>query len=443
MIRADVVVVGAGIAGLACATELVDHDVDVLVLEAQARVGGPAETRCVGEFMLERGPNTVRATPELEKLIHRTGLEVLPARRGAPYLVSNGELVRVPPPPRNLLRGDPIPLRGWLELLGEPFRAQRPGPRSVEEFVRQRLGPTLAERLADVMTLGVFGTTADRVGFESAFPALADRLQRSRSLTRMLAGAIFQRREKTPGKRGLISTPEGLAVIPQRVAEQLGERIHLAAPVRRVVQRDGGFELSVGASGETKVASRHLVLAVPPADAAKLLELPRAERLLSSYGFTPQTLASFALNDRACAERWTGFGFLAPSREKLPLMGCLFPSALFPGRAPEGHLLLTVFVGAALRDAAETTLADELAPLLERLLGATRAPTLLDVARYPLGITLYDRRHRDRTRVLRQHLDDAGGPLLAGAAFDGVAFGAAAASGIRAARQLLRIPSEA
>jgi oxygen-dependent protoporphyrinogen oxidase len=370
----------------------------VLVLEAQARVGGPAETRRVGEFMLERGPNTVRATPELEKLIRRTGLEVLPARRGAPYLVSNGELLRLPPPPRNLLRGDPIPLRGWLELLGEPFRAQQPGPRSVEEFVRQRLGPTLAERLADVMTLGVFGTTADRVGFESAFPALADRLQRSRSLTRMLAGAIFQRREKTPGKQGLISTPEGLAVIPQRVAERLGERIHLDAPVRHVVQRDGGFELSVGASGETKVASRHLVLAVPPA---------------------------------------------APSRERLPLMGCLFPSALFPGRAPEGHLLLTVFVGPALRDAAETTLADELAPLLERLLGATRAPTLLDVARYPLGITLYDRRHRDRTRVLRQHLDDAGGPLLAGAAFDGVAFGAAAASGIRAARQLLRIPSEA
>ena len=437
MTSADVVVVGAGIAGLACATELADHDVDVQVLEAQPRVGGPVETRRVDGFLLERGPNTVRTTPELEALILRSGLQLVRARRGRLYLVANDRLVRLPPGLRSLLRGDPIPLRGWLEALGEPFRPLPAGPRSVEEFVRQRLGPMLAERLSDVMTLGIFGAGADQVGFESAFPDLADRLRHSRSLTRMLASGLLRRREKTPA-RDLISTGEGLAAIPQRLAARLGERVKLDTPVRRTVQRDQGFELFVGAAGETKLACRQLVLAVPPEHAAALLELPAALRHLRGYRSTPQTLASFALEDPACAERWQGFGFLVPSRERLPLLGCLVPSVLFPGRAPEGTLLLSVFVGPALRDAPEAGISGELAPLLRRLFGAAASPRLLDLARYPLGIPLYDRRHRDRTRLLRQRLSDADGPFLAGAAYDGVALGAAAASGTRIAEQVLQ-----
>jgi oxygen-dependent protoporphyrinogen oxidase len=434
---ADVVVVGAGIAGLACATELADRGVDVLVLEAEPRVGGPVETRRVGEFLLERGPNTVRTTPELESLILRSGLELLRARRGAPYLVTNGRLTRLPPGPRSLLRGEPIPLRGWLELLGEPFRRHPAGPRSVREFVRQRLGPTLAERLSDVMTLGIFGTSAERVGFESAFPELSSRMQRSRSLTRLLASGLLRRRDKATAGRELISTREGLAAIPERLAARLGERVKLETPVRRVVQRDQGFELFVGSAGETKLASRQLVLAVPPESAAALLELPAARRLLRAYRSTPQALASFALEDPACAERFHGFGVLVPSRERLPLLGCLVPSVLFPGRAPDGTLLLSVFVGPALRTAPEASISSELAPVLRRLLGAAALPRLLDLARYPLGIPLYDRRHRDRTRLLRQRLEHADGPFLAGAGYDGVGFGAAAASGTRAAQEVL------
>lgn len=430
MIGADVVVVGAGIAGLACATELADHGVDVLVLEAEARVGGPVETRRVGEFLLERGPNTVRTTPELESLILRSGLELLRARRGAPYLVTNGRLIRLPPGPRSLQRDR-------LELLGEPFRRHPAGPRSVREFVRQRLGPTLAERLSDVMTLGIFGASAERVGFESAFPDLSDRMQRSRSLTRLLASGLLRRRDKATTGRELISTHEGLAAIPERLAARLGERVKLETPVRRVVQRDQGFELFVGSAGETKLASRQLILAVPPESAAALLELPAARRLLRAYRSTPQALANFALEDAACAERFNGFGVLVPSCERLPLLGCLVPSVLFPGRAPDGTLLLTVFVGPALREAPEASISSELAPVLRRLLGATALPRLLDLARYPLGIPLYDRRHRDRTRLLRQRLEHADGPFLAGAGYDGVGFGAAAASGMRAAQEVL------
>ena len=434
--------VGGGIAGLACATELADRGVDVILLEARSRCGGPAETRRIGEFLIERGPCTVRATPELLELIRRVELEVQRARGGGPYLARGGRLVGVPPSLASLLRGDLLPLRGCLQALAEPFRPHPSGPRSVAELVRERFGPIVAAELADVATLVIYGATADRVGFESAYPALAEGLARSGTLFRMALGRLLERRRaasstRAPRPGGLVSTPEGLGALPARLSTQLGERVRLNSPVRQVWPRAGGFELRIGASGETKLSSQHLVIATPPESAAEFLEIPRVRRLMGGYRSTPQTLASFALEDADCAARWTGFGFLAPSRERLPLRGCLFPSALFPGRAPAGWLLMTVFVGPELVDAPDAMLAAEIAPILERLTRAVRKPELLDVARYPEGITLYDRRHRDRTRLLRRAFDRNAGPLLAGAAYDGVAFGAAAASGVSAAHRVL------
>jgi oxygen-dependent protoporphyrinogen oxidase len=168
-----------------------------------------------------------------------------------------------------------------------------------------------------------------------------------------------------------------------------------------------------------------------------VLELPRVRSLLGSYGSVPQVLAAFALEDPACAERWSGsLGFLAPQRERLPLIGCLFPSSLFPGRAPKGALLLSVFTARSLHGASDAALTRELGPVMKQLLGSAREPELLDVARYPEGIPLYDVGHAERTRALRAELAQIPGLSLCGCAYDGVAFAAAAASGLAAGRSV-------
>src|SRR5258706_315548 len=97
---------------------------------------------------------------------------------------------------------------------------------------------------------------------------------------------------------------------------------------------------------------------------------------------------------------------------------------------------MPVFPTPSLPAASAAALARELAPVLKRLLGAVREPLLLDVARYPEGIPLYDVDHAERTRALRTALRDAGGPTPCGAGYVGVAFSAAAASGVAAAREL-------
>jgi oxygen-dependent protoporphyrinogen oxidase len=439
MTESEVIVIGAGVAGLACATELADQKRDVLVLEATERVGGPVETRIDGEIVQERGPQTVRSTPELEVLFARVGLQPLPAQRRAPYVLRDGRLIRVPPPLGDLLRGSLVPP---LTLLGapilEPFRRHRRGPHTVREFVEERFGPRVAEAMADLLTLGVYSQPADRIGFESAYPALADDLDRYGSLVRTMLARRFRRSSgPRPTTAGVISAEGGLGALMQALGSKLGERVQLATPALGVERTQTGFRVQTGRPHESTLESRHVVLAVPPTQAARLVGEGPIARLLERTEMAPQTLTHFAVKDAAAVERWQTLGFLVPAREKLPLIGCLFPSSLFPGRAPPDVLLLTVFVGPALRDESDATLAQEVGGLLTRLLGTARAPELLDVGRYPVGIPVYDRRHRDRTRALRRHLTEERGPLIAGAGYDGVGLGSAAASGLRAAEEIL------
>ena len=147
------------------------------------------------------------------------------------------------------------------------------------------------------------------------------------------------------------------------------------------------------------------MLAIPAAAAARVLELPGASALLDGV---PLRAAGARQRSRSRSPRapsaGTGSASSSPSRERLPLLGCLFPSNLFPDRAPRGALLLSVFAAPALHGASDAALARELAPALKHLLGAAREPVLLDVARYPEGIPLYDVEHRARTRALRERL---------------------------------------
>ena len=441
MTSAHTVVVGAGIAGLACATELVARgDTDVLVLEAASRAGGAAETIVRGEYTIERGPNTVRGNAALDSLAESAGLALVDARRARPYVVSDGALVPIPPPLRTLLAGSFLPWSGVASLLAEPLRPVRPGPKSVRALVEERFGTTLAERFADLLTLGIYGTPAEQVGFESAFPELAARLERAggRFATLALHGLTARGAAREAStRRGVVSTPRGLGGLCDALAARLGERLKLSTPALRVRGRTGAFELEIGGAQATKLSCRRLVLALPGVAAARVLELPGVTNMLERYRSVPQVLVTFALEDEACAERWPGLGFLVPSRERLPLLGCLFPNNLFDGRAPRGALLLSVFAAPALRKASDAELSRELAPVLRGLLGAARVPELLDVTRYPEGIPLYDVDHRARTRELRASLEAAHGPILCGVGYDGVAFAAAADSGIAAARFVL------
>lgn len=115
--RCDVEVVGAGLAGLACANHLSDAGLDVLVLEGSDAVGGRARTDRIDGFLVERGFQVLNtAYPEVRRVLDLDALDLRLFDR-AMLLHVDGSSVRLPDP-----RREPIAALG---VLGAPIGGLR------------------------------------------------------------------------------------------------------------------------------------------------------------------------------------------------------------------------------------------------------------------------------------------------------------------------------
>jgi oxygen-dependent protoporphyrinogen oxidase len=140
-----------------------------------------------------------------------------------------------------------------------------------------------------------------------------------------------------------------------------------------------------------------------------------------------------------------GFGFLVPRDAKLGLLGCLFMSQLFPGRAPAGHELLHCMLGGVRWPEAvhlpDAEIHARLTEDLEQTLGLRDVPEPLTIARWPRAIPQPGRDHADRIAWIQGRLDGCPGLAIAGAYVAGVSVSDALTSGLSAAeRSLAGVP---
>jgi len=105
-VRNNVVIIGAGISGLATAWWLHRKGFDVTVLEQSDRVGGTIQTEFRDGFLIEHGPNsTLETTPLIGQLVDELGIrdQLVYADESAKnrYVVRDGQLHAIPlSPPR-------------------------------------------------------------------------------------------------------------------------------------------------------------------------------------------------------------------------------------------------------------------------------------------------------------------------------------------------------
>ncbi|HEX9304564.1 MAG TPA: protoporphyrinogen oxidase [Thermoanaerobaculia bacterium] len=422
------VVVGAGLAGLVRARALAARGEDVMIFESSDRAGGVVRSEKVDGYLLELGPNTVRSTPELWGLVHELGLEseaLLADPRMPRYIDFGGRLHSLPTSPGAFLRSDLLSTRGKLRVLAEPFT--RPGdPRgeTVREFFTRRLGKEVADRLVDPFVSGIWAGSSDRLSVEGAFPALAKWEAERGSLTRgALAARRDASREQAARKRGLLSFRAGLEMLPRRLAEDLGSRARFGMAVDSVDRAARGWTLLIAGQ---KVEVERMCIATPAGEAARLVEgvAPDAAAALSGIPHAPLVVVHLSAPAK---ERPPGFGHLVVPQSGRRILGAIWSSSLFAGRAPPNRALYTTFLGGA-RDPGALELADsDVIEIASRdLCAALETPQVFEpvrVTRYPRAIPQYDLDHRGRMEALSRAEKSLPGLSFVGSYRGGISVG--------------------
>ncbi len=404
----DTAVIGAGMSGLVRAHALVERREEVLLLESSGRVGGAVRSERRQGYLLELGPNTVRPTPELWRLVVGLGLreQALLADTKLPrYVEWGGKLRALPMSPGALLSTPLLSAGGKLRLLAEPFVGRgREVEESVHAFFVRRLGPEVADRFIEPFVGGIFAGSSRDLAASAAFPSLA---RWDREHGGLLRGA-FAERGKTRRDRsiplGLLSFREGLETLPRSIASSLGERLRVSTRVEELRPgADGGWTLATSGGDQS---ARRVVLAVPAWEAARLVRPFAAEAAdaLASIPHPFLAVVHLSIPADALPRPLHGFGHLVVPQEGRRILGAVWNSSLFSGRAPSGQELATVFLGGARDPEAHNLSDEELASVAAgdtaSALEASTRPEPVSITRYPRSIPQYVAGHEARIEAL-------------------------------------------
>jgi oxygen-dependent protoporphyrinogen oxidase len=344
-------------------------------------------------FLMEHGANSVVGpAPAAETLI--AGLDlggekvIRSAAARSRYLVRAGRAQALPVTPCRFFMSGFFSLAGRLRLLLEPFVATRDRDETVAEFTRRRLGQEMLDYVMDPLAAGMHAGDPGQLSVSAVFPQLK-RLERDHGS--IVLGALGSRWRRAgqasacgPGKRMLFSFRQGLGTLPRSLARHLAGCMFPGHRVESVRRGAGGrFRVSVRRGAVTRwIMADSVVVALPAYAAANViggLDRPVAHTL-SEIVHPPLAVVFLGYRADAIAHPLDGLGVLMPAIEKRGVLGMLFSSTLFPGRAPEGHVALTAFVGGARQPQLALLNPDELAALVDgevrQLLGGRAVPVL-------------------------------------------------------------------
>ena len=352
------IVVGGGVSGLSAAWELKNKGFEVTVIERRDAAGGVIQTFESGGFRAESGTNSVMVTsPRLLKFFEDAGLgekveRSKPAAKKR-FFVRRGKPRAVPMGPLSLLFTRLFSFLGKLRLFMEPFvgRSNPDSEPSVEEFSERRLGKDVSDYAINPFMAGVYGGDPKRLSIKYAFPAFWNFEQKYGSI---ICGAIKSMKEKKAAgnifKPVMISFEGGMGTLIKKLSEDIGDGLKTSARLISIDSTaDGRWEVSWGTNTEDCCDTYDaLVIAVPAPDLKSLPvggALAAALEPLSKIVYAPVATYSMGYKRQDVSHKLDGFGALIPQREDFSILGSLFVSSIFCGRAPEGFVTLTNYVG--------------------------------------------------------------------------------------------------
>lgn len=452
---ARIAIAGAGISGLTTARALEQRGHDVTLFEANDHPGGPIRTIQRDGYRLETGPHTllVRNKPVAD-LLDDLDLwdEAIEAgdQASTRYVVKNGRPVPVPMGPGQLATTPLLSPAARLRLVAEPLVPASDEPdidEPLASFVERRLGPEALDYLIDPFVGGVWAGDPRRLSARHAFPRLVEFEQKGGSV---LIGAI---RKKLLGnsndqtvERRLVSFDDGMQRLVDRLVDRLDAEIHYESPVRKIRRDEDDWRVIYQRGKARRGQSFDAVVSTIPAHGLADLEWENISPPegtvdeLAGLPYAPCCVLGFGLDRDRVGHPLDGFGALVPRVEGFHILGALFVSTMFPGRAPDGRVNLTVFVGGArqpeLTDQPDDDIVEQARLDLRRLLDIQGEPDFTHLTRWDRAIPQYEVGHGvylDRLDELEETLPNV---YFAGNYRDGIAVPDLMEAGLDHARRI-------
>lgn len=444
------VVVGGGIAGLAAAHRAVEWSqergraLELVLLEAADRLGGTIQTERREGFLVECGPDSfLSEKPWALALCRRLGVEDRLVRTDdrfrKTFVVFGGRLhplpdgfqllapTRLGPFIASTLFSWPGKLRMALDLLlprgGDPDE-------SLGGFVRRRLGREALERVAQPLVAGIYTADPEDLSLNATMPRFLDLERRERSVILAMWRAARRGPAAAKGSSGarwslFVTFADGMEEMIRVLATRLpAGAIRLKERVTDLARNGGRWQVATADGGSVEADA--VIVTAEAYQAGRMIRYldPSLAHLLDGIPYASSATVTLAYRRADVAHPLDGFGFVVPQVERRSVIACTFSSVKYPGRAPEGHALLRVFLGGALNEAIleqsdEALVATARAELAE-LLGARGAPIFTRLARYPKAMPQYHVGHLARVEAIEQCARRHPGLALVGGAYRGV-----------------------
>ncbi len=428
----DVVIVGAGIAGLSAAYELQRRGLEVRVLEASDRPGGVILTERFDGWVIDGGPDSILVQkPAGVSLCRELGIAdrlvstqkprtAYVMRDGTLHPIIEGSFLGFPVGVAALARSSLFTLRGKLRMACEVLVPRGSGQdESIAAFVRRRFGEEAAEYLADPLLAGIHAGDADRLSMRALFPRLLEAERQAGSVIRS-----FRRLHVKPSEQGaFVSLPGGVGELVNALAGALTPgTIALSARVTELRRATTyTVESTVG-----PIEARSVILSVPAYAAGALLRSfdTTLAGLCDAIPYASTATVAFGYRRDQIAHPLRGSGFVVPRVEQSPLLAATWVTSKWPGRAPEGHALVRAFLGGG-RDPhrlerSDEELIDTAREALEEALQIEGEPVVSRIFRWTRQSPQYEVGHLDRVGTIEQRMASIPGVFLAGSGFHAI-----------------------
>lgn len=469
-----IVVIGAGATGLSAAYALTQElkgqsDVEVLLLEKSDRAGGQILTVLEDDFVLECGPDCfISDKPAVLKLAGPLGIEDdlrgTRSESGGTYILTNGKLVRMPEGVMMMIPTKFKPFIGTKLLTWPgkiraamdvfiPRRKNLDDDETLASFVSRRLGREILDRLAEPLVGGIHASDPETMSLASTFPRFLKMEKDDRSLIMAMlkskrkmaqmkktmppADAVeeFEGQPdapKPPKKRWtmFVSFKNGMQTFTDALAAAIGpDVIKLKTDVATIEKKTltgGGTSYVLKVKGVGDIEADAVILTSLAPQTGALVETfdDKLAGTLRDITCVSSATVNLVYKEADVALPLDANGVLVPKVEGREIMAMTWVTTKWPDRAPDGYVMIRVFVGGAFRQELVSLSDEEIMRLvkdeMKDIMDITAQPVKARITRWVKTMPQYSMGHLERIAAIREREEAHAGLFITGASYSGV-----------------------